>query len=132
MAASQQNSPVLRFFDELGNQFPKWRQANLGDILSVRYGKEHKHLRDGDIPVLGTGGIIRYANSALYNQPSVLIGRKGTIDNPQFIEQPFWAVDTVFYSEISTSNVPYFVYLIVLRINWKRYNEATGLPSVMS
>ncbi len=130
MAASQQNSPVLRFIDELGNQFPKWRQANLGDILSVRYGKEHKHLRDGDIPVLGTGGIIRYANSALYNQPSVLIGRKGTIDNPQFIEQPFWAVDTVFYSEISTSNVPYFVYLIVLRINWKRYNEATGLPSL--
>lgn len=130
MTARQQNVPVLRFTDNWGNQFPEWGYAYLGDILSVRYGREHKHLSAGDIPVLGTGGIIRYANSALYSQPSVLIGRKGTIDNPQFIEQPFWAVDTLFYTEIATSNVPYFVYLIVLRINWKRYNEATGLPSL--
>ena len=121
---------MLRFRDKQGNIHPDWEERKLGQIFTVRYGKEHKDLGDGNVPVIGTGGVIRYANGVLYSKPSVLIGRKGTIDKPKFINQPFWAIDTVFFTEIEPSNVPYFVFLIVSKINWKRFNEASGLPSL--
>ena len=130
MEKIQKSTPALRFRDGQGNSYPDWEERKLGQIFTVRYGKEHKKLSDGNVPVIGTGGVIRYANGVLYSEPSVLIGRKGTIDKPQFINQPFWAVDTVFFTEIEPSNVSYFVFLIVSKINWKRYNEASGLPSL--
>ena len=130
MTETRNSAPALRFKDEQRNEYPDWEERKLGQIFTVRYGKEHKYLSDGNVPVIGTGGVIRYANGVLYSEPSVLIGRKGTIDKPQFINQPFWAVDTVFFTEIEPSNVSYFVFLIVLKINWKRYNEASGLPSL--
>ena len=130
MEKIQKSTPALRFRDGQGNSYPDWEERKLGQIFTVRYGKEHKKLSDGNVPVIGTGGVIRYANGVLYSEPSVLIGRKGTIDKPQFINQPFWAVDTVFFTEIGPSNVSYFVFLIVSKINWKRYNEASGLPSL--
>ena len=130
MTKTRKSAPALRFKDEQGNSYPDWEERKLGQIFTVRYGKEHKYLSDGNVPVIGTGGVIRYANGVLYSEPSVLIGRKGTIDKPQFINQPFWAVDTVFFTEIEPSNVSYFVFLIVSKINWKRYNEASGLPSL--
>lgn len=71
-----------------------------------------------------------YVDDYLYNQPSVLIGRKGTIDKPQFIDEPFWTVDTLFYTKVSESVDPYFAYLVVSRINLLKYNEASGVPSL--
>ncbi|PZV13547.1 MAG: restriction endonuclease subunit S [Pseudanabaena sp.] len=58
------------------------------------------------------------------------MGRKGTIDKPQFIEKAFWTVDTLFYTEIHQGFVPFFVYLLVSQINWYMFNEATGVPSL--
>ena len=123
-------SQEIRFKDEQGEDHPDWEEKRLGEIFTIRYGKDHKNLHDGDIPVMGTGGVIRYVDSILYNQPSVLIGRKGTIDEPRYIQQPFWSVDTLFYTEIEPSYIPFFIFLVVLNINWKRYNEATGVPSL--
>lgn len=120
----------IKFKDSAGNDFPAWEEKKLGEILTVRYGKDHKHLSKGPIPLLGTGGIMKYVDRALYDKPSVLIGRKGTIDKPQFIKEPFWTVDTLFYTEIAEGYLPFFAYLTVCQIDWKRHNQATGVPSL--
>lgn len=117
--------PELRFPEFNKN----WEEQKLEDIFKVRYGKDYKHLKEGHIPVLGTGGIMTYVDKYLYEKPSVLIGRKGTINQPIFIDKPFWTVDTLFYTEIFGAD-PKFTYYLALTINWLKYNEASGVPSL--
>tara|TARA_R110002051_G_C8643095_1_gene486452 strand:+ start:762 stop:1103 length:342 start_codon:yes stop_codon:yes gene_type:complete len=81
---------------------------------------------------LATGGVIGRANRALYDKPSVLIGRKGTIDVPVFMDRPFWTVDTLFYSEISPASDPKFLFYKFGFIDWYQHNEASGVPSLSS
>lgn len=59
-----------------------------------------------------------------------MIGRKGTIDNPQYQDAPFWTVDTLFYTEIGVAAYPKFVYYKFLTFDWRSYNEASGVPSL--
>lgn len=120
--------PHIRFNNFSG----AWQKGNLKDLITLFYGKDHKTLLHGSYPVLGSGGIMRHVDSYLYDKPSVLIGRKGTIDKPQFINEPFWTVDTLFYTRIHENCSPYFVYCLAQTINWKKYNEATGVPSLNS
>ena len=123
-------SQQIRFKQDNGKPFSEWKKKRLGELLTIRYGKDHKDLKYGKYPVLGTGGVMRYVDSYLYDKPSILIGRKGTIDRPKFVTFPFWTVDTLFYSEIKPDVVPFFLFLVVQSINWYKYNEATGVPSL--
>ena len=109
-----------------------WEVKPLKDILSIQYGKDQKEVElvNGKYPILGSGGVIGYTNHFLYDKPSVLIGRKGTINNPQYMETPFWTVDTLFYSHIKNKNIPKWVYYVFQSINWNSYNEASGVPSL--
>ena len=102
----------------------------LGEVLKIGNGKDYKHLGKGSIPVYGTGGIMKYVNDFLYNGESVGIGRKGTIDKPFFLKGKFWTVDTLFYTHSFKKVVPSFIYYVFLQINWKNYNEASGVPSL--
>ena len=110
----------------------EWAAKRLGDILSVCHGKNQKEVEqeNGKYPILATGGEIGRTNAFLFNKPSVLIGRKGTIDEPQFIDTPFWTIDTLFFTEISNSAIPKFMFYKFLEINWRSYNEASGVPSL--
>lgn len=109
-----------------------WQPRAIGTMLKVKHGRSQKAVeRDGGAyPILGTGGEMGRANEALYSKPSVLIGRKGTIDKPKFIATPFWTVDTLFYTEINPANDPKFLYYKFCMIDWYRYNEASGVPSL--
>lgn len=109
-----------------------WEAKSLGECLKIKHGKDQKSVEDknGKYPILGTGGLMNYTNSYLYDKPSVLIGRKGTIDKPQFMNTPFWTVDTLFYSEVSKNYSPKFLYYNFLLIDWYSYNEASGVPSL--
>lgn len=78
----------------------EWEEGVLENLILIKYGKDHKVLDDGNIPVLGSGGIMRYANKAIYSKESVLIPRKGTLNNVLYINEPFWTVDTMFYTEM--------------------------------
>lgn len=111
-----------------------WEVKVLGDVLSVQHGKSQKQVeaKDGDYPILATGGQIGKATEYLYNKPSVLIGRKGTIDRPQYIDTPFWTIDTLFYTEVKKNAIPKFLYYKFLLIDWRSYNEASGVPSLNS
>lgn len=119
-------TPKLRFkeFDE------DWTALKYEDILNIKYGKDHKKLNSGNIPVFGTGGVMRYVDQFLHDGESILIGRKGTIDSPKYVNEKFWTVDTLFYTEIKEQAVPKFVYQHALQVNWLKLNEATGVPSL--
>ena len=123
-------SQQLRFKADDGSEFGEWEELKFKDVIKIKYGKDHKKLEDGDIPVLGTGGIMRYVDSYLYDGESILIGRKGTIDKPQFISGKFWTVDTLFYTEIGEKIQPKFAFQQLLLVNWLNLNEATGVPSL--
>lgn len=112
-----------------------FRSIALGEFLKVRHGKSQRDVEmpTGRFPILGTGGQIGRTDTPLYSRPSVLIGRKGTIDRPQFLESPFWTVDTLFYTEIDPILAdPKYVYYQFLTIPWASFNEASGVPSLSS
>ena len=103
------------------------------ELATIKYGKNQKLVEspDGTIPIYGTGGLMGYATKALYDKPSVLIGRKGTIDKVKFIDTPFWTVDTLFYTEINEEIVlPKFLFYKMSLINFMNYNEGTTIPSL--
>lgn len=120
------SAPKLRFKEFDGD----WTNLKYKDVLTIKYGKDHKLLNDGDIPVYGTGGVMRYVDQYLYNGESILIGRKGTIDQPKYVNEKFWTVDTLFYSQIKENSIPLFLYQHALQVNWLGLNEATGVPSL--
>lgn len=112
----------------------QWTPARLGDMLTVRHGRSQRDVESpsGTVPILATGGQIGWADRPLYSKPSVLIGRKGTIDRPQYESRPFWTVDTLFYTEISANADPKFLYYVFQTIDWRSMNEASGVPSLSS
>ena len=105
-------------------------QCRIGDILSIGSGKDYQHLREGEIPVYGTGGVISHVNESLYDGESVCIGRKGTINKPLYLSGRFWTVDTLFYTHSFNGILPRFCYHLFCTIDWLTYNEASGVPSL--
>jgi len=120
----------LRFKDENGNNFPDWEMKSLGNILTIGNGKDYKNLNSGDVPVFGTGGLMTYVDSFLYNGETVCIGRKGTINKPMYYKGKIWTVDTLFYTHSFLNCSPKFIYYTFQSINWLEFNEASGVPSL--
>ena len=108
----------------------KWEETNLGNILKVGNGKDYRHLSEGNIPVFGTGGYMTSVNDYLYDGESVCIGRKGTINKPFYFNGKFWSVDTLFYTHSYKNVFPKFLFYTFEQINWLKYNEASGVPSL--
>lgn len=119
-------TPELRFPEFDG----EWLSKAIGSILKIGGGKDYKHLNEGGIPVYGTGGFMTSVDDFLYDGESVCIGRKGTIDKPIFLKGKFWTVDTLFYTHSFCENNPFFVFLLFQNINWQKFNEASGVPSL--
>lgn len=109
----------------------EWKQYKLGDVLTIKYGKDHKKLADGLIPVYGSGGIMRYADTCIYDKPSILIPRKGSLNNIFYVDKPFWTVDTMFWSMIDTNVVdPYFLYCAICKYDFAGLNVGSAVPSL--
>jgi type I restriction enzyme S subunit len=103
----------------------------LCDVAKISNGKDHKHLPDGEFPVYGSGGIMRYANQYIYDKESVLIPRKGSIGNIFYIDSPFWTVDTIFYTKIDVERIiPKFFYYYLQTQCIEDLNTAGGVPSL--
>lgn len=104
--------------------------AVLSDILTVCYGKDHKRLGDGVIPCYGSGGIMRYVDKPLYTGESVLIPRKGSLNNVMYVNEAFWTVDTMFYTQMTHPNVAKFAYFIMRAIDLAGMNVGSAVPSM--
>lgn len=109
-----------------------WEEKTLGELLTVHHGKSQREVEvsNGKYPILASGGEIGRTDTPLYEYPSVLIGRKGTIDAPQYASSPFWTVDTLFYTVVSAEADAKFLFFKFNLIPWRRYNEASGVPSL--
>ena len=118
--------PTLRFPQFSG----EWEVKRLGDVLTFGSGRDYKHLGVGDIPVYGTGGVMTFVDDYLYDGDSIGIGRKGTINKPVFLSGKFWSVDTLFYTHSFINLDVLFAYNYFLKVNWLKYNEASGVPSL--
>jgi type I restriction enzyme S subunit len=109
----------------------EWQTYKLEQVLEVKYGKDHKALSDGDIPVYGSGGIMRFADKALYQDTSILIPRKGTLNNLFFLDKPFWTVDTMFYTILNRELIdPKFLFYKLTTFNYSEMNVGTAVPSM--
>lgn len=107
-----------------------WKKVRLGECLTIGNGQDYKHLQSGEIPVYGTGGVMTYVDDYLYEGETVCIGRKGTINKPIFHVGKIWTVDTLFYTHSFIDVSPLFIYYVFCNIDWNKYNEATGVPSL--
>lgn len=111
----------------------RYNDYELQNLVKIRYGKNQKKVvsEKGKYPIYGTGGLMGYSTEYLYDKPSVLIGRKGTINKVKYIEEPFWTVDTLFYTEVDEEVViPKYLYYLMSLINFNNYNEGTTIPSL--
>lgn len=111
----------------------KYKTYTLQELATIKYGKNQKKVVSdgGTVPIYGTGGLMGYATQSLYDNPSVLIGRKGTIDKVRYVTHPFWTVDTLFYTEINDAVIlPHYLYYALSLLDLKQYNEGTTIPSL--
>lgn len=111
----------------------KYNTYTLQELATIKYGKNQKNVvsDSGDIPIYGTGGLMGYATMPLYDKPSVLIGRKGTIEKVRYVTHPFWTVDTLFYTIINEEIIrPHYLYYLLSQLDLKQFNEGTTIPSL--
>ena len=120
------NVPNLRFPEFQG----EWITYKIKDVLSIGNGRDYKHLSNGEIPVFGTGGYMTSVDECLYDGETTFIGRKGSINKPFYYNGKFWTVDTLFYTHSFNGITPKFTYCLFQTINWLKYNEASGVPSL--
>ena len=103
----------------------------LRDLLQIKNGKDHKHLANGDIPIFGSGGVMRFGDKAIYENDSILLPRKGTLSNIQFVSKPFWTVDTLYYTVVNTKLAnPFYLYNLLKTLDLSSLNSGTGVPSM--
>ena len=109
------------------SELPK---GTLSELITVKYGKDHKKLNDGQYPVYGSGGIMRYVEKPLYDKESVLIPRKGSLNNVMYVNEPFWSVDTMFYTEMKVQNVAKYVFHFLKNSDLVSLNAGSAVPSM--
>src|SRR5690554_712561 len=116
---------------QVGDELPEgWRVGKLEDFLEIKYGKDHKHLKDGKFPLYGSGGIMRYVEKPLYDKESILIPRKGTLSNLFYLNKPFWSVDTMFYSHIKKLFQGRYVFQFLNSLNLSTMDVGSAVPSL--
>lgn len=138
---AHKKSLMQKLFPQEGNIIPKcrfpefqensaWEKREFKEVIKVNSGRDYKHLSSGNIPVYGTGGYMLSVDGKLSDLDAVGIGRKGTIDRPQYLKAPFWTVDTLFFLTNCDGYDIEFIYYLSQNIQWKKYGEQTGVPSL--
>ena len=107
-----------------------WEKKQLSDIVEVKYGKDHKSIPDGNVPVYGSGGLMRKCNQMLYKGESVLIPRKGSLNNIIYVDEAFWTVDTMFYTKMKWPNIGVFIYYFIKSFDMYAMNIGAAVPSM--
>ena len=108
-----------------------WDIVPFKRLVDIRNGRDHKEVeQDHGYPVLGSGGVFAHASDYLYDGEVVLLGRKGTIDRPQYFKGRFWAVDTMYWGKIRKGVHGRFAYYAAQTIPFDYYKTSTALPSM--
>lgn len=107
-----------------------WKRVAVTDLLQIKYGKDHKNLKNGLIPVYGSGGIMRRVEPILYSGESVLIPRKGSLNNILYVSGDFWTIDTMFYSVPQRQYIVKYTYLFLSGLDMYSFNIGAAVPSM--
>lgn len=119
--------------EELKREIPEgWEAGFFSNLIEIGNGKDHKDLRDGKIPVYGSGGMMRTVDTYIYKGESVLIPRKGTLNNILYVNGAFWTVDTMFYSKMKKKHSALYTYYSAKLFDFEKLNTGTGVPSMTS
>ncbi len=116
---------------KMENGLPKgWKVERVKKNVEICYGKDHKYIEDGDIPIYGSGGIMRYGNKYLFDGESVLIPRKGSLNNVMYTNGKIWTVDTMFYSKTLLPRFAKYFYYTISNMDLVSFNSGAALPSM--
>ena len=123
---------ISKEIDKIENNKYKITTVELGSIVEIKNGKDWKSLSTGTIPVYGSGGNMGiYVDKYAYNKPTVLIPRKGSIENIFYLEEPFWNVDTIFYTQIDEGKIiPKYFYYFMQNYDLKSLSTDSTRPSL--
>jgi len=112
-------------------EIPKgWEVGVLSEMIEVKYGKAYSHLEKGNIPLYGSGGVMGYVNKVLYDKPTILIPRKGSLNNILYLNKPFWSVDTMFYSILKKEYNGCYVFYYLIAMDFNSLNVGSAVPSM--
>lgn len=118
----------------LFNQSSSGRIIGLGEIININYGKSPKGIEceNGKYSIIGTGGITGKTDQYLYEGETIIIGRKGTLDNPIYISDKCWPIDTTFFCTVKKQNVVdlKWLYYFFKQFDFYSLSEASGVPSL--
>ncbi len=109
----------------------KWSKIALGNITPFAYGKnlpKQKRNSTGNVPVFGSNGIIDYHNIALTNEPTIIIGRKGTVGNVHYSPVPCWPIDTTFFITDNDTDLARFKYYALKTLGLEHMNTDSAVP----
>lgn len=119
--------------EELKREIPAgWEKGVFSDLIDIGNGRDHKDLSDGNIPVYGSGGVMRTVDTSIYSGESVLIPRKGTLNNIIYVNSNFWTVDTMFYTKMKKKHSAIYTYYSAKLYDFEKLNTGTGVPSMTS
>ncbi len=109
-----------------------WVEVELGDVCDIVSGKNQKQVQNlnGNFPIYGSGGIFGYADEYLCEPGTTIIGRKGTINSPIFVNEKFWNVDTAFGISPKNYLIAKYNYYFCLGFNFKKLDKSTTIPSL--
>ncbi len=116
----------------LGDVPEHWITKKMKFMARIKNGRDYKgfEIDEDGYPVIGSGGQFAFSDKYLFNGESVLLGRKGNIDKPLYVDGKFWTVDTMFYTQIFDNTVPKFLYYSSLTIRFDFYSTNTAVPSM--
>ena len=103
------------------------------DVLDIRNGRNQRQVENenGKYPIYGSGGIMGRATDFICDAGTVVIGRKGSINNPIFVDEPFWNVDTAF-GLVAHRDVllPKYLFYFCVNFDFERLNTTVTIPSL--
>lgn len=103
----------------------------LKDLIKINNGRDYRHLSVGNIPVIGSGGVMCYVNEFLYDGEAILLPRKGTLDNIMYVTDKFWTVDTMYWATVNPSLVDArYLYLYLTQLDLSNLDTGSTLPSM--
>ena len=114
-------------------QLPEgWSMCKMKQITNIINGKSQKNVEtsNGIYPIYGSGGVIGRSNQYLCIAGSTIIGRKGTINNPIFVEEHFWNVDTAFGLKANDALLDKYLYYFCLSFDFSKLDKSTAMPSL--
>ena len=123
----------VEMFGDVVSNTKNWKTYTWNDVLVIKNGKNQKNVENnkGIYPICGSGGIMSYADDYITESNSVIIGRKGNINNPILMREKFWNVDTAFGLEPNTTilNVDY-LFMFCSFFDFEVLNKAVTIPSL--